>query len=94
MMILRARYQARFLPSFAAELGGRYFIRTDKTSFADSYIDNDSKLLGAEVNGTLYWVPLSDLSFSLAGGLFFPGAAMANDAPLRWTLNLNAIFSF
>ena len=96
MMIVRANYQARFLPSFAAQLGARYFIRNDSSSFIDPYLVNDSYLLGAEVDGSIHWNPFSDLSFTLAGGIYFPntGKAMASDAPLRWSLNLGAIFSF
>ena len=96
MMVIRANYQARLLPSLSAQLGGRYFIRTDSTSYIDPYIEHDSYLLGAEVDGTLLWLPFSDLSFSMSAGLFFPktGAAMAADAPLRWAINIGAIFSF
>jgi len=96
MMILRANYQARLLPSLSAQLGGRYFIRTDSTSYVDPYIQNGSYLLGTELDGTVLWLPFSDLSFSLSGGLFFPrtGAAMAENAPLRWAVNMGAIFSF
>jgi hypothetical protein len=52
--------------------------------------------LGAEVDGAVFWSPFSDLSFSLAGGIYFPqtGQAMASDAPLRWSFRLGAIFSF
>ena len=96
MMIMRANYQVRFLPSLAAELGGRYFIRTDTKSYSDPYLNNDSRLLGAEAAATIYWVPVSDFSLSLAGGIFFPktGNAMASNTPLRWAMNLSSTFSF
>ena len=96
MMVIRANYQARLLPSFSAQLGGRYFIRTDSTSYIDPYIEHDSHLLGAEVDATLLWLTFSDLSFSMSGGIFFPktGSAMADNAPLRWAVNIGAIFSF
>ena len=96
IMVFRANYQARFLPSFAAQLGGRYFLRTDSESFYDSGIKNDSYLLGAEVDGGIHWIPFSDLSISLVGGMFFPqtGKAFGQDTPLRWSVTLRAIFSF
>ena len=96
MMILRANYQARLLPSLSAQLGARYFVRTDLTSYIDPYIKNDSYPLGAEADGTVVWLPYSDLSFSVSGGIFFPktGAAMADGAPPRWAINMGAIFSF
>ena len=96
IMILRANYQARFLPSFSAEIGGRYFIRTDSGSFADPWLENDSYLIGAELDSSLFWAPFSDLVFSMTGGIFFPqsGEAMPDNAPLRWALKLGTIFSF
>ena len=96
MMTIRGIYQVRFTPSLAAYLGGRYFIRTDTTSFADPHIANDSRLLGAEADGSLQWNPFSDLSFSASGGIYFPktGQAMASDAAARWSFKINAIFSF
>ena len=96
MMTVRAHYEARLIPSLSAQVEGRYFIRTDSKSFADPYIVHDSYLLGAELDGGMVWVPFSDLSFSMVGGIFLPktGKAMANDAPLRWSLNLTTIFSF
>jgi hypothetical protein len=96
MMTIRGIYQVRFTQTIAAYLGGRYFIRTDTSSFTDPYIANDSRLLGAEADGTFQWNPFSDFSFSVAGGIYFPktGPAMSSDAPLRWSLKLNAIISF
>ena len=96
MMIIRANYEARLLPSLSATLGGRYFIRTDSTSFNAGHLEDTSYFLGLELDGSLLWVPFSDLSFSMTGGVFIPktGAAFADDAPLRWSLGLGAVFSF
>ena len=96
MMTIRLHYQVRLLQSLSAQLEGRYFIRTDSSSFTDPYIEHDSYLLGAEVAGAMLWVPFSDLSFSLSGGIFLPktGTAMAANAPTRWSLSLATIFSF
>ena len=96
IMALHIHYQVRLLPSLSAQLEGRYFIRTDGSSFDDPYLEHDSYFIGAEAAGALQWVPLSDLSFSLSGGVFLPktGTAMADNAPLRWSINMTTIFSF
>ena len=96
MMLIALNYEARILPSLSAEFGGRYFIRTDSTSFIDPALNNDSYLIGMEIDGGLVWVPLSDLSFSLSGGVFMPktGEAMKDDTPVRWSLVLGTVFSF
>ena len=96
IMAVRANYEVLPFQSLTAEFGGRYFLRTDSGSFADKDIENESYLLGAEVNASLLWAPLSDLSFSMAGGLFMPktGKAMSDDANIRWFFSLETIFSF
>ena len=95
MMAIKATYEARLLPSLAAELGALYFIRTDSTTFSAPYLENDSYALGAEIDARLLWVPFSDLSFTLKGGIFIPktGAAWADDAPVRWRINAGITFS-
>jgi len=96
IMVLRASYLARLLPSLSAELGGRYFLRTDSGSFADPYLEHSSYLLGAELDAAVFWVPYSDISFSLEGGVFLPqtGEAFADNAAPRWSFGIGAIFSF
>ena len=96
MMIIRANYEARFLPFLSMELGGRYFIRTDSTSFIVPYLEDDSYLLGAEIDAGITWVPFSDLAFTLKGGIFLPktGTAWADDAPVMWKVTLGAGLSF
>ena len=95
MTMIYASYEARFAPTLSAELRGRYFLRTDTSTYFDPYIDTASYLLGAEAGAALVWAPFSDLSFSLAGAAFFPktGKAMRDDAPLRWAVSLGTIFS-
>ena len=92
VMVLRANYRALFLPSLSAEIGGRYFFRTDSYSFADPDLTGDSYLLGWEIDGSVLWVPYSDLSVSLAGGIFLPqtGTAMRSGAPVLSAGNLPA----
>ena len=96
MMIIRLLYEARPISTLSMELGGRYFIRTDGSNFTDPHLENDSYFLGAEVNGAMLWVPVSDLSFSLSGGVFLPktGRAFTSGTPVRWAINLGTIFSF
>jgi hypothetical protein len=96
IMFITANYHARLLPSLSADLTGRYFIRTDSTSFISPYLKDDSYPLGAELDAGLLWVPLSDLSFSLKGGVFLPktGTAWADNAPVLWRITLATIFSF
>jgi len=96
IMVLRAGFEARLLPSLSAALRGHYFLRTDSISFLDDDFDKDAYSIGAEFSGSLRWSPFSDLSFSLDGGIFLPktGASMRDDAPVRGSLTLGAIFSF
>jgi len=96
MMIIRANYAALLVPSFSMELGGSYFIRTDSTSFTMPYLEDDSYPLGLELGAGLKWVPFSDLSFSLKGGVFLPqtGTAWADDAQVLWRITVGTVFSF
>ena len=96
MMSIIARYEARILPVLSAEVWGKYFLRTDSETYLDPDIEKDSYALGAEFGGSLLFVPYSDLSFSLGGGVFLPqtGAAMRDDAPARWSVAMGVIFSF
>jgi len=83
MMIIRLNYGARLLPALSADLGFRYFIRTDSESFTYQYLNNDSYLLGAELNAGILWALFSDLAFTLEGGVLIPstGDAWERNAP-------------
>ena len=96
LMVLKAKYEARLLPSLSADIGGRYYIRNDATSFKDPYLEDESYPLGLELGAGLLWAPLSDLSFSLRGGVFLPktGTAWADDTPVRWIVTAGTIISF
>ena len=96
IMIIKANYKARLLQSLSAELGGLYFIRTDSNSFVYPSLEDDSYPLGAEMDLGLLWVPLSDLSLSLKGGVFLPktGTAWSDDAPVLWRITVGTMFSF
>jgi hypothetical protein len=94
LMVLSAGYEARFLTGLSAELGGRYFFRTDTVTFSGPYLQGDSPLLGLEVSGALLWAPLSDFSLSLRGGVFLPRTGEAlKDAPVYRQLTLGLICS-
>ena len=96
IMILRANYHAYFLQSISADIGCRYLIRTDSTSFAAPYLENDAYPLGLELDAGLLWVPMSDVSLSMKGGIFLPktGSAWADDAPVLWRLTIGTMLSF
>ena len=96
MMIIRAGYNARILPSLSVEAGAHYFIRTDSDSFSAPYLENNNYALGMELNTGLLWVPFSDLVLSLKAGVFMPktGSAWADGAPVLWRITLGTVFSF
>jgi hypothetical protein len=96
IMLIRAKYEARLLPSLSGFFGARYFFRTDDITFTDQYLENDSYLIGLELDAEAIWVPFSDLAFSAVGGIFIPqtGRAMSSSAPVRWSITLGTIFSF
>ena len=90
----RVNYHVQVLPSFSTELGSIYFLRTDATSFSNSYLRSKSYSLGLELNTGLLWVPFPELSLSLNGGIFLPGSAWMDDAPVLRRLTLGVLFSF
>jgi hypothetical protein len=91
-------YTARLHSSLSAEVSAAYFFRTDSHTYSDPEIDGSSlsPLLGGEVYGGLSWAPVSDISFTLGGGAFFPqwGKAFAPDTAARWRISLETILSF
>ena len=97
LMIVYTGYETRLAPALSAEFLGRYFLKTDSGTFSHPDLDpaNESYFVGAEIGAALLWAPYSDLSFSLAGGVFLPktGKAMQSDAPVRWSVTLGTIFS-
>jgi hypothetical protein len=98
LAIVKGEYTARIHESLSAEVSAAYFFRTDSSTYNDPGLDGASlsPLLGAEIYGGLTWAPVSDISFILGGGAFFPqlGEAFAADAPLRWRVSLETILSF
>jgi len=98
IMIIKINYQARVLPSLSADLGGKYFFRNDSTSFTHRYLEEEENTyaLGLELGGKIQWVPFSDLSFTVMGGVFLPGTgnAWSDSAPLLWRITAGTAFSF
>ena len=88
-------YRARPLAAVSAGAGAAYFIRTDLETLADPDLDgaSDSRLLGGEVYGSLVWAPDPAWRLNLGGGVFFPGGAFRQDAPVRWKLNMGLTVS-
>ena len=96
IMVGRVKYEARIFETLSAHAGARYFFRTDSVTFKDVHIENDKYSLGLEFDIGAIWAPFSDLSFSLVGGVFLPGAggAMKSDSPARFSITVGSIFSF
>jgi hypothetical protein len=97
LMSAGASYMARVHTSFSAEGGTAYFIRTDEATQVDKDLDgsSESRFLGGELYGSLVWAPDPAFRFSAWGGAFFPqwGDAFADDAPVRWKINLGLTVS-
>jgi hypothetical protein len=97
LMVLKAGYEARFFSGLSAGLDGRYFLRTDSSTFSDPWLEqgNESRLVGLELSGALRWTPVSDISLSLGGGVFLPrtGGAFKEDAPLYRRLTAGVVLS-
>jgi hypothetical protein len=95
--LMRAGLSYRALPlaGFSCETGAAYFIRTDVETLGDADIDVDSvsRLLGGELYGSAVWSPDSVFRFSAGIGMFFPGGAYREDAPVRWKINFGVIVS-
>jgi hypothetical protein len=87
-----------FHRALSAEFSGAYFFRTDTVTYSDSELDpaSLSPLIGPEAAVGLTWVPVSDLSFTLGAGLFFPqlGKSFMPGAALKRRISIGTIFSF
>jgi hypothetical protein len=98
LALMEAGYIVRLHQALSADVRAAYFFRTDTRTYDDSGLDGDSlsPLLGGEIHAGLTWAPVSDVSFTLGGGAFFPqlGKAFAADASTRWRVSLETILSF
>jgi hypothetical protein len=91
-------YALKLHQSLSAEVSAAYFFRTDTRTYSDPGLDgtSHSPLLGGEVYGGLTWAPVSDISFALGGGAFFPqwGKSFEEDTSPEWRVSLGTILSF
>ena len=88
LYLISLDYTARLHRSLSLGLESVYFIQ--------SYVyDSEGRFWGAEVFGSFFWNPFSDLSINLGAGAFFPslGNAVPNTDVL-WRIRLNVIISF
>jgi hypothetical protein len=92
LMVFEGSYRIRLARPLSAEVSALYFIRTDGETFPAA--SGSSYLLGPELDGRLVWVPVSDLSFILGGGAFFPQPGGAYDiSGLQWQVSLGVMIS-
>jgi hypothetical protein len=94
-MNVRASYTARLHSALSFNTMGLLFWRTDVETFRDVELNAASteRFLGAELYGRLIWAPQSVIQLSAGSGLFFPGGAFVENAPLRWSFNLTLVLS-
>ncbi|MFP3043570.1 hypothetical protein LQZ19_17275 [Treponema primitia] len=97
LALAEAEYAARLHNTLSAEISAAYLFRTDSFTYTDSELDAASRspLLGGEIYGGLTWAPLTDLAFTLGGGVFFPtlGRAFRSDAGRKYRGSLGMILS-
>jgi hypothetical protein len=93
-MVLDAGYTARLHRTFSIDASVLYFLRTDAgATYTD--IPGSAYTLGAELYGQAIWVPVSDISFILGGGAFFPGLGASDPGGKpQWQVSLGSMISF
>jgi hypothetical protein len=98
LMAVSGIYSLRLLEELSVTGETIFLMRTDLATFTAEALDPGSKshVLGLELDASLIWAPFSDLGLNAAAGVFFPlpGGAFYDDAPPKWNLALNVIFSF
>jgi hypothetical protein len=97
LMLPRLVYTGRLHRALSLEVRALYFMRTDTETLRDGEMEfiSDSYMLGGEFYAMLVWVPFSDVSFSLGGGVFLPGLGDALHADeTRFHAAAGLIFSF
>jgi len=95
--VLGLDYMIRLHKTFSAGLTASYFIRTDIKTFqsypvVDINTAVNQYLLGPEFDARLIWSPLSDLRFTLGGGIFMP--SLGNVEPEmdnKWRIDFSAV---
>jgi len=90
---LALNYLIRLHKTFSADMTASYFMRSDTITHQSYPVEamTDSYLLGGELYGRLIWSPLSDLRFTLGGGVFVPSLGnVAPQADSKWRIELGA----
>jgi len=96
LSIITLDYIAKLNKAFSAGLTSSYFIRNDLKTFSSYPVSGGGggNLLGNEFFARLLWSPVSDLYFSLGGGVFLPSMGdAAPNADNAWRVELNVIIS-
>jgi hypothetical protein len=101
----KAQYLAGLTKSFSFETSLAFFFRTS-TNLIPNYwfysefensANTDKYLLGEEFVFTVLCSPVSDISFNIGTGLFFPGSGMnsvySEISPVRWDIRLGLLLS-
>jgi hypothetical protein len=89
-------YQLKPFDGLYLSAEGRYFWRTSRNIIPGTaeLNNSDKDNLGAEVWAAAVWMPLSDLSFTLQGGVFFPNGPVKDaGTPLLWKATIGATLS-
>jgi hypothetical protein len=100
LLSVDAAYALRVLRSLSLGIQGACLLRSDLSTYQDPALalgnNAVSYLVGEEAYAQLVWTPLSDLSFNLGGGVFFPNlrGTYVGGTPLRWRLNVGSTISF
>jgi len=94
---LALNYMIRLHKTFSADMTASYFLRSDTKTHQSYPLEEkdtmaDSYLLGGELYGRLIWSPISDLRFTLGGGMFLPSLGdVAPKADSKWRVELDAV---
>jgi len=95
--VLGLDYMIRLHRTFSAGLTASYFMRSDTKTFRSYPIEDintavNRYILGPEFNARLIWSPLSDLRFTLGGGIFVPSLGdVAPKAENKWRIEIGAV---
>jgi hypothetical protein len=95
LALMHAAYLIQPLDVLSFTLDGRYFLRTDLTTYTNPWLQNRGQALGAELYASMTWVPLIDVSLAAGCGVFLPGTgnAFSSDTPSQWEAALALLVS-
>jgi hypothetical protein len=89
--LAKVEYQVKPLESLYLNMAFRYFWRTTRDIIPGiaGTSESESNSLGTEFYASGIWTPVTDLSFSLGGGAFFPDGPIKDvDMPVMWKLTV------